>query len=205
MAWAPDYITAGDLKAFVRIPTDDTIDDAQLALAISAASRAVDRACNRQFGTTTTTQERFYTATYDRTSFRWIVSTDDMQTPSQIAFDSANDVTYSGSITPVRLTPVNAVSNGKPFEGFIVDSTSTVQPTTLANGVRVTAIFGWASVPAAVKQATLLQASRFLARRESPFGVAGSPDVGSELRLLARLDPDVEVALAPYRRIWSVV
>ena len=54
------------------------------------------------------------------------------------------------------------------------------------------------------QEATLLQASRLAARRDSPFGVAGSPDAGSEMRLLARVDPDVAVALEPYRRrIWT--
>jgi len=42
MAWAPDYITSAQLKAYLRI--DDTVDDAQIALAVTAASRAVDRA-----------------------------------------------------------------------------------------------------------------------------------------------------------------
>jgi len=55
-------------------------------------------------------------------------------------------------------------------------------------------------VPTTVKQATLLQASRVFARREAPFGVAGSPDMGSELRLLEKVDPDVAVMLVPYVR-----
>ena len=69
--------------------------------------------------------------------------------------------------------------------------------------MKVTARWGWAAVPSTIKQATLLQASRLLARRDAPFGIAGSPDVGSEIRLLARVDPDVAVAVAPYRRWWG--
>jgi hypothetical protein len=55
-------------------------------------------------------------------------------------------------------------------------------------------------VPSAVKLATRLQASRFMARRDSPYGVAGSPDAGSEIRLLSRVDPDVAVALRGFSR-----
>jgi hypothetical protein len=50
-------------------------------------------------------------------------------------------------------------------------------------------------VPAEVKLATELQASRWAKRRDAPFGVAGSPELGSELRILAKLDPDVEILL----------
>lgn len=50
-------------------------------------------------------------------------------------------------------------------------------------------------VPSMVKLATQLQASRWAKRRDAPFGIAGSPEMGSELRLLARLDPDVEILL----------
>ena len=51
-------------------------------------------------------------------------------------------------------------------------------------------------VPASVKLATEMQASRWAKRRDAPFGVAGSPELGSELRLLPKLDPDVEVLLS---------
>jgi len=67
----------------------------------------------------------------------------------------------------------------------------------------VTALWGWTEVPQAVKAATLLQVARFAARRDSPYGIAGSPDEGGEMRLLAALDPDLRTSLRPYvRRAW---
>lgn len=54
---------------------------------------------------------------------------------------------------------------------------------------------GFTTVPAAVKLACEIQASRWFKRNDAPFGVAGSAEMGTELRLLARLDPDVEVLL----------
>jgi hypothetical protein len=41
-------------------------------------------------------------------------------------------------------------------------------------------------------------------RRDSPYGVAGTGGDGNPLRLMAKVDPDVEVALRPYRRTWGV-
>ena len=37
----------------------------------------------------------------------------------------------------------------------------------------------------------MLQASRLNVRRDSPYGIAGGADGSGELRLLARLDPDI--------------
>lgn len=59
------------------------------------------------------------------------------------------------------------------------------------------------TVPAGVNTATLIQAARFFKRRDSPYGVAGSPEMGSELRLQAKLDPDVYVMIKPYRAWWG--
>jgi hypothetical protein len=88
-----------------------------------------------------------------------------------------------------------------------VDADSAAKPTTERNGVTISAVWGWDEVPTTVEQATLLQASRFHARRFSPYGVAGSPEAGSEMRLLAKLDPDVELALgrASLVRWWAAV
>jgi hypothetical protein len=66
--------------------------------------------------------------------------------------------------------------------------------------VRVTARFGWPEVPVAVREATILQASRLFTRLDSPLGVAGFGDMGA-MRVSRFVDPDVEMLLQPYRRI----
>jgi hypothetical protein len=48
-----------------------------------------------------------------------------------------------------------------------------------------------------------MQASRIFSRRQSPFGIAGSPDLGT-VRLSARLDADVEALLRPFRKLDGV-
>jgi hypothetical protein len=59
-------------------------------------------------------------------------------------------------------------------------------------------------VPPSIPAALLLQASRLNKRRDSPFGIAGSPSAqgAGEVRLLARLDPDFITTLKPYVRKW---
>jgi hypothetical protein len=198
MAWAPDYATVEELKEYLRIP--DEADDVALASALAAASRAVDYACNRQFGSAS--GSRIYTSRWDQRGCRWVVTLDDVQSVSAVAADWAYDGGFATAVTGWALGPVNAVANGRPYIELVTRTGSL--PTT-QDAVRITGVFGWAEVPPAVHTATLLQASRLFARRESPFGVAGSPEAGSEVRLLARVDPDVEVALRPYRRIWGAL
>lgn len=209
MAWAPDYATTAELAALVRI--QDTLDDVQLGLAITTASRAIDgpAGCNRQFGQVASPEARFYAGRWDPEGSRWVVETDDLMTVTglAVAIDDAADGTYSTTLDTVYTgwRPSNAGAKGRPWTSMSVLPSSGVQPGRRADSVRITARWGWTSVPTTIKQACLLQASRILARRDAPFGVAGSPDAGSEVRLLARLDPDVAVAIAPYRRWWGAV
>jgi len=56
-----------------------------------------------------------------------------------------------------------------------------------------------------VLNACKLQTGRFNKRLQALFGVAGSPADGSEVRLLAKLDPDVAVMLVDYTRVWGAV
>ena len=53
-------------------------------------------------------------------------------------------------------------------------------------------------VSGASKLATLIQAARLFKRKESPEGVLGGNDFGI-VRVGTRVDPDVEMLLAPYR------
>lgn len=205
MAWAPDYVNVPDLKESLRIADD--LDDSVLDTAISAASRAIDRACNRQFGQDDAPTTRYFTAHFDRESSRWVVPIDDLMNSTGLAvtYDSAGDFSYSSTITASRLMPLNAPALSRPWTSLVVGPGAAVQPGGVPGAVGVVGTFGWTAVPVGIRLATLLQASRFVARRDSPYGIAGSPDVGSELRLLARLDPDVEVSIAPYRRHWGAV
>lgn len=62
--------------------------------------------------------------------------------------------------------------------------------------IRVTARWGWPSVPESIVQATVLLASRLYRRKDSPQGVLGNAEWGA-IRV-SRMDPDVESLVAPF-------
>jgi hypothetical protein len=191
--WAPDYATDEDLRDYLRIP--DLDDDPALGLANTAASRAIDEACNRQFGQVAAVQERFYPPWPDYERGYWCLDIDDLMTATGLVVDVDG--------TPVAtflLEPRNAAAKGRPWERLVFTADSEALPSSCAE-VSVVAKWGWSAIPDTVKNANLLQAARFFKRQDAPFGVAGSPDQGSEMRLLARVDPDVKVMLANYVRV----
>lgn len=198
MAWQPNYVTVEDLRDYVDV--DDLDDDAQIGLAIAAASRAIDDHVNRQFGNVTDPEQRFYTARPDYKAGYWIVDVDDFQDDTDLAVE----VVDAGAVTEYQLEPVNAAAKGSVWTRLAFTGDSEFQPCGAAHEVAVTALWGWTEVPTTVEQATVLQASRLLKRRHAPFGIAGSPDIGSEMRLLAKVDPDVAVALRGLRRVRAV-
>jgi hypothetical protein len=108
--------------------------------------------------------------------------------------------------TDFRAEPANAAALGVPWTRLVASGTKTFPITnTKFPGLRVTAKYGWPTAPPTpVKQACLLMAMKLFKRKDSPFGVAGSPEYGSEMRILPG-DLDAERLLRPYRRIWAVV
>lgn len=200
MAWEPDYVEVSDLAEYVGISDSD--DDAQLGPAISAASRAVDRHCRRQFGLVAGPEARYYTPRWDSLRARWVVDIDDLMTTTglSVAADLDDSGDYATDLDAYALKPVNALVTGRPWTCLVVLPASASQPVGAEDSVEVTARFGWSAVPVAVEEACRLQASRVFKRRDAPFGIAGSPGSGSEMRLLAKVDPDVVVALEPYRK-----
>ncbi len=191
------YASLADLKAALRIT--DAVDDVILQAALDAATTAIDDHCNRTFVADGAASIRYF----DVDDRRIVV--DDIYTVTGLI------VSIRGAVIPVAvenvsagyvMEPRNALAHGEPFtsiryEGAWMDGgwpLISLAPRTTA---AITARWGYAAaIPGTVSQACLLQASRIFARRLSPYGVAGSPDLGSEIRLLAKVDPDVAVLLA---------
>lgn len=194
MPWKPDYLTLAEGKAYLR--TADTLDDTEIPGWITAASRAIDKRCNRQFGQLSAPAARLYRRplVYDANSALWLLEIDDCQDVTGMTVGGVAYAT-SGAV----LLPDNAPADGRPWTrlGFAIAPTPSYYgaPTS----VTVVARWGWSAVPAQVVSACKLQLSRWMSRRDSPQGIAGSPDTG-QLRLLARLDPDVATSLAGLSR-----
>lgn len=192
MTWKPDYAVVASLKSYLRI--SDTVDDVFLALWVTTSSRNVDDFCGRQFGQVAAPEAREYTAEWDRPSGRWVYEIDDLPTTVGFTVATTDTVPVTLLATDYKLGPVNALKTGKVYERLTTSS--------YAGPLTMTGSWGWTSVPSAVPTGLYLQAARLAARRDSPFGIAGSPSEGSELRLLAQLDPDFRTSLKPYVRNW---
>jgi hypothetical protein len=208
MAWAPDYCTSDELKHYATI-TNNT-SDAEIGFAISAASRAIDTYCERQFGVLSAAAPRYFESYYNRRQGRYITVIEDLMSTTGLVVKT-NDQdggSYSNTLvlnTDFVLRPINAVADGRPWTMIEGVSGSSFSLPARAGAIEITAKWGWTDVPALVKQACLMQANRLLKRKGAPFGVAGSPESGSEVRLLAKLDADAQMLLSGLVRPWGVV
>jgi hypothetical protein len=194
-----DYASLSQLKSALRIT--DAVDDSLLNTALDSASRWVDGWCDRSFapaGTAVTSRDYVPTTTFG------IVQIDDCVEVTEVRLDDDLDRTFSKTLLSIDWAPepVNETTYGLvlPFTRLrsYEDGYWPVwrgQPT-----VRVFARYGWPEIPDAVREATILQASRLFTRLDSPLGVAGFGDMGA-MRVSRFVDPDVEQLLAPYRRI----
>ncbi len=191
MAWAPDYVTGAELKSYFNIQHDD--DDAWLDLWATTVARNVDDHCSRQFGQVAVAETRKYTGKYDPFEKRTYFEIDDLQDLTSFAVTNSDGTAF----TDYEFEPDNALLKGKPYTVLSIDGKYEEKFNFLGK-------WGWTSVPSAIPTATYIQANRLKARRDSPFGVAGSPRDGSEIRLLAKLDPDFITTLKPFVRKWYV-
>lgn len=186
MAWRPDYTTSARLKSYLRI--DDTADDEFIADWVSAVSRNVDDFCGRQFGKSDGAELRTCEGVWDRRNCVMVYEIDDLYDATDLVVTGPSGAVVTGW----SLRPLNAPLNGRTY-------TQLRAPAAGPLGL-LSEFWGWPAVPASIPTAIHLQAARLAVRRDSPFGVAGSPSDGSEIRLLARLDVDFITTLKPFVR-----
>jgi len=193
MAITNGYATLTDVKNALRIT--DAMDDSLLETAIESASRMIDGFTARTFynaGTAT----RDFAAT---DSINLII--DDAISVSEVKATDEKGSTYTiYGVNDYQLEPVNSRSDGLyfPYTGIRAVNTYSWPVVDQQALVRVTGVWGWAQIPTAIKQATIIQSSRLFKRLDSPLGVLGMGDMG-QIRVSRYLDPDVEQLAMPYR------
>ena len=191
------YATLAEFKAAFGI-TDST-DDAALQSVLDATDTLIDLYCDRKTGFGTASETRYYTAE------DWeYVLTDDLVSVTTLQTDDDANGTYETtwtSGTDYVLAPRNAALDGFPYTEI---DTSVTWPRNFPKdvyiGVKVVGVFGFPSVPAAVKQAEIIQAGAVWNSRTAPFGVIGSADLGGILRMSRALHPEAALILEPYRK-----
>ena len=201
MALTNCYCTLSDLKTSLAI--EDIQDDTALEAAILTASRMVDDYTGRFFykdGTTAAPVTRYYTP-----NDWWVCNTDDFISLNEIATDDNFDQNYTTiwAASDYMIEPINNPRRGWPFTRILAIG-SYLFPRLYPQTVSIKAVWGWSSIPSEIQMATKIQASRLFIRRQSPFGIAGTPELGT-VRLTSRLDPDVEALIRPFRKMNGLV
>ena len=178
----------------------DEVDDVAIERVLDAVSRQIDDHCGfplRHFYLTDNDTTRHYTATSG--NGLWI---EDCTAITAIGSDADGDGVFEDTWVTgdYLLWPYDAADQMRPYTRIETTRAGTRSFTlSTPRSVKITGRFGWPLIPAPVVEACLLQASRIFKRKDAPFGVAGAPEVGP-IRLLSRLDPDVELMLKPLRR-----
>lgn len=197
MAITNGYASLNETKAALRI--SDSVDDSLLEMAIESASRLIDGYAGRQFYSSGTAT-RYYVADDDFVCEIDDISSSSITLVTAMDADSVFDTTWA--TTDYQLEPLNGVLDGQawPYTRIraVGDYLWPIQGGEAL--VKLTAVFGWPSVPIAIKQACIIQASRIYKRLDSPLGVAGFGDLGV-MRVSSSLDPDVAQLVGPYRRM----
>jgi hypothetical protein len=202
MAITHGYTTLADVKAAFRI--QDSVDDSLLELAIESASREIDGWCERVFynvGTAT----RVYIPTD-----AFLVEVDDLQSVTTLKTSTTGDtfdLTWSaGPPSDFQLEPLNGVSGGlvQPFTriraigSYLFPLWEPRNINAHEATVEVTGVFGWPTVPTAVRQACIILAMRGFKRYDTPLGI--SYDELGALRV-GRVDPDIQNLLSPFKKL----
>jgi hypothetical protein len=191
------YVARADFKDDVNIT--DVTDDATIDRIIADVSRLIDDYCGfplRYFSLTDAGTVRYYTA--DTCSRVWI---EDAVAVTEVALDRGGTGAWAEvmAATDYVLDPLNAAAQARPYTSIAARYDNL--PAGALKGVRVTGTFGWSAVPAVVRRAAMLQVNRLFKRSDAPLGVAGAATFdGGGMRLLAKLDADVEVMLRGVRR-----
>lgn len=217
------YATIADWKNVTG--KKGSTDDSAIELLLEVASRWCDDFCNRKrdgFVAVTTATARIYTGS--GTTHMWIH--DCVSVTSVAVKQAVNDATYTAwaaadwlaatgrpenpdyNSTPYNLLLVNPVGDQSHFLDGRFSALRGFRPESNERGrgaptVQVTAKWGYATtVPAAVKQATLIQAARWFKRGESAWADAVSSTDFQQLLFRRDIDVDAKLLLVAggYRR-----
>jgi hypothetical protein len=183
MAITNGYCSLADVKAAARIT--DSIDDTLLELSIESASREIDSYTERVFYSTGGTPVARVYIPQDI----YLVETDDIVSVTTVKSDSAGDGTFdvTWTVSDFQLEPLNGRAGGIDTPATRIRAIGdylwpVYEPRNVNSNqasVQVTGVFGFATVPTAVRQATILSALRQYKRYESPTGVLGFSDIGA--------------------------
>jgi hypothetical protein len=192
------YVTLAEVKVDDILKFATTAHDALLEKVINGVSRKVDEFCGRHFYQVTET--RYFKQDDDP----YCLNVDDIATDTGLLLytDLNADGTYeyTWAATDYYLTPYSP-KMGWPYTGIETTPAGLYYFPNVRKGVKVTATWGWADVPAQVELACLLQVNRIWKRFATPLGQAGQTTLGTLNLTIPKLDPDICALLMDFRKI----
>ena len=192
------YVTLTQAKGYLGIPVADTVDDTLLEQIVESASRSIDRIAGRYFYQDSTATARYYRAVSPVS-----LLVDDISSTTSLTVDVSTDGTnYSTPMvydTDFIVEPFNAAATGRPYTMLTaIGSQYFPYPWNYRPGVRVTARWGWPSIPDDIVEATLILVADLYKRKDSVGGVLGLSEMGA-IRM-SPLGRDISAMVRAYRR-----
>ena len=197
-----NYCTPEELKARLQITAAG--DDDQVDAAVAAASRAVDRYCERYFYKVTDTLTYIPGGLYE-------TRVDDLVSVTTLATDPAGTAAHNAAFpitwpaAAYQLLPYNPGDPGEPWPYTKIRAVGGltfpwVTPLLLmrADRVQVTGVFGWPAVPQPVHTAALITAAALFRAKNAPGGGGEAP--GEFATAVIRANPTTVQLLAAYQR-----
>lgn len=186
-----------DVKSSLGIA--DSVDDERIDIALDAATAMIQDYCSRQFLIDSTSSSRVY-----RAEDICLVHVDDISTSTNlvVATDEAGNGTFSTTwaASDYQLEPLNGKINGqtRPYNTIRAVGDKWFPQDAGRATVRVTALWGWPTVPEAVRQAAIIQTISVFRSADAPFGATPFAETGI-LRLRSSLHPTAAALLSDYR------
>jgi len=201
MAITNGYCTLAEIKTYLGLSGSGQDDN--LENAIEGTSREIDAICGRFFYQTTS-EAKYFTPVNPI-----YLEVPDISTPSGLAvlIDTNDNGTHDTTLTINTDFYTSPLDAGNDVDGVqyqpiteikILDTRSSERfDTTIVKQVKVTCQWGWSAVPHAIRQATLIQATRLFKRKDTPFTVYGSEQTGT-VELFQKFDPDAMKLIKRY-------
>lgn len=167
--------------------------DAKLESMITAASRLIDKYCNRRFYSSASTQYYDPESTHE-------VFIDDLQSVTALKTDEDGDGTYetSWAVTDYNLLPYNSTPKTRIQTS---SKGSRIFPAKIKKCIQIYGSFGYSTTtPDMIKEACIIQAMRLFKRKDAPFGVSGINQFGV-MQVIDSFDKDVKILLDGFRRL----
>lgn len=218
MAWTDPYATAAEYRGQVdkSITTDDTV----ISRNLNAVSRMLEQELGRVFNQSSAGEARYFdtgvSISDDDPRSKYLVTPreygtnsslpiDDLVTMTELASDLDGNATWEtiAAAGDTILRPYNAAISGKPYTSLILSPNAGVNIGGYAKSVRITGTWGWPSVPAPIKEATIQLAA--ILRIESPRAQAAVSEIGQLVTMSAQGRGIIDRLVREYSRKALIV